>query len=193
MRQLSSTVKLNSCRRKAIVSIVVLFLTLAASSFQVEGLLVATNKTVTARMTTSTSNTALHLSKCPSPSQMAVTVNSIAGGLTFGGGLIGFLTKGSKASLVAGSGFGGLLGVSTQLIRQSSSRSKKVGLSLGTAVGGALTYVMGKKFWASQKFMPAGLVAMAGMLSFLVNTLGLILFNKEQEDSAVIGNEKKES
>lgn len=91
--------------------------------------------------------------------------NTVTGGLTFGGGLIGFVTKGSKASLIAGSTFGGLLLLSNQV------KSVK----LGSIVSFCLMYVMGKKFMVSKKFMPAGLIASLGIVSFVYNLWAVIL------------------
>merc|ERR1711971_487761 len=51
----------------------------------------------------------LMTSKQSEEAPRGIVLNSAVGGLTFAGGLTGFLTKGSKASLIAGSTFGGLL------------------------------------------------------------------------------------
>ena len=107
-----------------------------------------------------------------------IVLNAGVGGLTFAGGLMGFITKGSKASLIAGSTFGGLMLLSASLI---SAKNKK-GNTLGSVVGGMLCYVMGKKFLISKKFMPAGLIAFLGGLSFVYNLIEA-LSNKSTSSS----------
>ena len=97
--------------------------------------------------------------------------NNVAGGLTFGGGLLGFATKGSKASLMAGSTFGGLLLGSSALTPKSSN----LGVWLGSIVSSMLTYIMGKKFAASQKFVPSGLIASLGILALIHNVWTVFL------------------
>ena len=99
--------------------------------------------------------------------------NNVAGGLTFGGGLLGFATKGSKASLIAGSTFGGLLLVSSAVTQKLSSKS--IGLWVGSIVSSMLSYVMGKKFLASKKFVPSGLIASLGILAAVHNVWGIVL------------------
>ncbi|CAJ1937848.1 unnamed protein product [Cylindrotheca closterium] len=101
------------------------------------------------------------------PAPRGIVLNTCVGGLTFAGGLMGYITKGSKASLIAGSTFGGLLSLSAFLI----SQKQKVGSIMGTAVGGMLSYVMGKKFLASKKFMPAGLIASLGLATVVYNAI----------------------
>jgi uncharacterized membrane protein (UPF0136 family) len=113
----------------------------------------------------------------------SIALNNAVGGLTFAGGLMGFVTKGSKASLIAGSTFGGLLLLSAYLV----SSSKKVGNWLGSGVAGMLTYTMGKKFLKSGKFVPAGLIASLGALSFVFNLLGAFLGNKEDSSEVEAG------
>ncbi|GAA5909692.1 uncharacterized protein JCM6883_004600 [Sporobolomyces salmoneus] len=67
------------------------------------------------------------------------------------GGFIGFLKRGSIASLVAGSGSGALLAYGV------NSRDDR----LVTGVAAVLLLVMGKRFINSKKVMPAGLVVMS--------------------------------
>ncbi|GAA5831521.1 hypothetical protein JCM3766R1_001784 [Sporobolomyces carnicolor] len=72
------------------------------------------------------------------------------------GGLMGFLKRGSVASLVAGTGSGLLLAYGV------NSRNDR----LVAGVAGLLFFVMGSRFVNSKKFMPAGLVTLlsAGLL-----------------------------
>ncbi|OEU16143.1 hypothetical protein FRACYDRAFT_144881, partial [Fragilariopsis cylindrus CCMP1102] len=96
-------------------------------------------------------------------------LNSAVGGLTFFGGLMGYVTKGSKPSLIAGSTLGGLLMVSAYLISKSSKSRSSKGNILGSSVAGLLGYVMGKKFLASKKFMPSGLLAFLSAANVVYN------------------------
>jgi uncharacterized membrane protein (UPF0136 family) len=106
-----------------------------------------------------------------------VALNTFVGSLTFAGGAMGFVTKGSKASLIAGSTFGGLLMISAFLISKKNSRNGNI---MGAGVAGMLTYAMGKKFFASKKFMPAGLIASLGTIAFIYNTIEAF-FTKEND------------
>lgn len=109
-----------------------------------------------------------------------VALNTFVGGLTFAGGAMGFATKGSKASLIAGSTFGGLLMISAYLIAKQKSKSGNI---MGAGVSGMLTFVMGKKFLASKKFMPAGLIATLGTVAFIYNAIEA--FGTRQNDELV--------
>ncbi|KAG0615328.1 hypothetical protein M758_5G032200 [Ceratodon purpureus] len=77
------------------------------------------------------------------------------------GGLIGFLKKGSADSLMGGVGSGALLLLAGYVSHQAYLRGAKSwpALFLETGVAVALTWVMGQRFMATSKFMPAGLVA----------------------------------
>lgn len=74
------------------------------------------------------------------------------------GGIIGFATAGSVASLAAGLIFGGLACIGAY---QTSQNPKNYYLSLGVA--GVLAGLMTYRFATTLKIMPAGLVA---ILSF---------------------------
>ena len=95
-----------------------------------------------------------------------IVLNTAVGGLTFAGGLMGFVTKGSKASLIAGSTFGGLLMLSSFIISKTKSAKGNI---LGFSVSGMLGYVMGKKFLVSKKFMPAGLLTALSAIAVVYN------------------------
>ncbi|XP_023272658.1 transmembrane protein 14C-like [Seriola lalandi dorsalis] len=87
------------------------------------------------------------------------------------GGVIGYVKAGSVPSLAAGLLFGGFAGFGAY---QISNDPNNVWVSLATS--GALTGVMGKRFYGSRKFMPAGLMAGASLL--MVGKLGVALFQK---------------
>lgn len=83
------------------------------------------------------------------------------------GGIIGFATAGSKASLIAGCGSGAAL---TFCGFQSLAGFKERGscdrkwAQICLVLSSVLTFVMGKRFQATGKFMPAGLVAAMSVL-----------------------------
>ncbi|XP_051266958.1 transmembrane protein 14C isoform X2 [Dicentrarchus labrax] len=94
--------------------------------------------------------------------------------LVASGGVIGYVKAGSVPSLAAGLLFGGLAGFGAY---QISNEPNNVWVSLATS--GVLSGVMGKRFYASRKFMPAGLMAGASLL--MVAKLGVTLLQKPQE------------
>jgi uncharacterized membrane protein (UPF0136 family) len=115
-----------------------------------------------------------------------IVLNTAVGGLTFAGGLMGFVTKGSKASLMAGSLFGGLLMLSALIISKSVASKSAKGNILGFSVSGMLGYVMGKKFLVSKKFMPAGLLASLSGICVVYNLIETIILYTSS-DSIVEG------
>ncbi|GAA5948799.1 hypothetical protein JCM21900_005303 [Sporobolomyces salmonicolor] len=79
----------------------------------------------------------------------------VASGLIGIGGLMGFLKRGSVASLAAGSGSGALLAYG---VRRQQFNRRDVGLVVGVAA--LLFVVMGMRFIRGRRFMPAGLVTL---------------------------------
>ncbi|XP_015244741.1 PREDICTED: transmembrane protein 14C-like isoform X1 [Cyprinodon variegatus] len=96
--------------------------------------------------------------------------------LVASGGVVGYVKAGSVPSLAAGLLFGGLAGFGAY---QISNDPKNIWVSLATS--GALSAVMGKRFYGSRKFMPAGLMAGASLL--MVGKLGLTLLQKPAASS----------
>ncbi|KAJ3610999.1 hypothetical protein NHX12_021015 [Muraenolepis orangiensis] len=90
------------------------------------------------------------------------------------GGVMGYVKAGSVPSLAAGLVFGGLAGFGAY---QVSNDPRNIWVSLATS--GALTGVMGKRFYGSRKFMPAGLVAGASLL--MAAKLSMALLQKPQD------------
>lgn len=88
--------------------------------------------------------------------------------LTIIGGAAGYARKGSKASLIAGVGFGGLLIGSGVLI---SGEHQYEGHVLASATSGMMGLGMGHRFLKSGKFMPSGLVAALGAGSAAFNVM----------------------
>ncbi|XP_078097124.1 transmembrane protein 14C-like [Mustelus asterias] len=94
--------------------------------------------------------------------------------LVASGGLLGYAKAGSVPSLAAGLLFGSAAGFGAY---QTTRDPKNIWLSL--IASGALTGIMGMRFYNSGKFMPAGLVAGASILMF--GRLGLKMFEKPHE------------
>lgn len=84
------------------------------------------------------------------------------GALTIAGGAMGYMKKGSKASLGAGVFFGSLLIGSGVLI---SGEHQYEGHLLASGTSSLMAVGMGQRFVKSSKFMPAGLVAVLGAIS----------------------------
>ncbi|XP_067906475.1 transmembrane protein 14C [Heterodontus francisci] len=94
--------------------------------------------------------------------------------LVASGGVLGYVKAGSVPSLAAGLLFGSAAGFGAYQITQDP---KNIWLSL--IASGALTGIMGLRFYNSGKFMPAGLVAGASIL--MLGRLGLKMFAKPHE------------
>uniref|UniRef100_A0A674GCF5 Transmembrane protein 14C n=1 Tax=Taeniopygia guttata TaxID=59729 RepID=A0A674GCF5_TAEGU len=83
-------------------------------------------------------------------------------------------SKSSLPSLAAGLFFGSLAGLGAYQVSQNPNN---IWVSLITS--GALTAVMGTRFYHSRKFMPAGLIA--GVSLLMVGRLALKMLEKPQE------------
>jgi hypothetical protein len=83
------------------------------------------------------------------------TLSYVYGALLILGGAMG-AAKGSTASLVAGGG-SGLAAIALERA-YAGGASASVVASLQSALAAVLAYVMGQRYGASGKFMPAGLV-----------------------------------
>lgn len=94
--------------------------------------------------------------------------------LVASGGVIGYVKAGSVPSLAAGLLFGGLAGFGAY---QISNDPNNIWVSLATS--GVLSGIMGRRFYGSRKFMPAGLMATASIL--MVGKLSLSLLQKPAE------------
>ena len=79
------------------------------------------------------------------------------GAVTIAGGLLGYVSKGSKPSLGAGLVCGGLLIASGMMI--SGDDSQYGGHSLAAGTSALMTLGMGHRLLKTGKFMPAGLVS----------------------------------
>jgi uncharacterized membrane protein (UPF0136 family) len=97
-------------------------------------------------------------------------VTWVFGGLVILGGVIGYAKAKSKTSLISGLAFGVLL----LLFGYAIAEGRRIGLQAGTGISLALAIIMGRRFLATKKFMPAGLVAILGVVVAVV--LGMELF-----------------
>lgn len=88
-------------------------------------------------------------------------------------GVAGFIMGSlQEASLMAGSGFAGLLLASAFLITKKNSMGNILGAGVASLL---ISYTMGKKFRRSGKFMPAGLIAgSAGVITLVYNLIEVI-------------------
>ncbi|KAG6756603.1 hypothetical protein POTOM_040038 [Populus tomentosa] len=77
------------------------------------------------------------------------------------GGVIGYLRKGSVASLGGGVGTGLVLIFAGYLSLKAFSKGKNsfLGLAIETVCAAVLTFVMGQRYMQTSKIMPAGIVA----------------------------------
>ncbi|OMO80615.1 hypothetical protein CCACVL1_12843 [Corchorus capsularis] len=77
------------------------------------------------------------------------------------GGVIGYLKKGSTASLGGGVGTGLVLILAGYLSLKAFEKRKNsyLALVLETVTAAALTWVMGQRYYQTSKIMPAGIVA----------------------------------
>jgi uncharacterized membrane protein (UPF0136 family) len=101
-------------------------------------------------------------------------VNLSFGALVMAGGIVGYVRKGSKISLVAGMAVGSLLVGSGYLIAFSDDRQYE-GHLLGCGTSALLALGMTPRALSTGKFMPAGLVSTLGIVAAAYN------FHKGQE------------
>lgn len=104
-------------------------------------------------------------------------LNSSVGGLVLAGGIAGFVRKGSKASLMAGSTFGGILLASAALILNK----KSIGYKLASVASLLLTFIMGKKYYVSGVYMPSGVIATAAAIAFVYNSVDTLVSGSVEE------------
>ena len=134
-------------------------------------------------------------------SHSTVLLNKVVGGLTMTGGIIGFITKRSKPSLISGLVFGGSLLWSSNLISKSLQEKKEKdsdsnddndevakqntkGYKVGTIVSSILMIVMGKKYFNGGKYMPSGFIASLAVIAFVCNGLDYLVAISPEELSS---------
>jgi len=86
------------------------------------------------------------------------------GALVLVGGLIGYATKASVPSLVAGGAFGIALLVSAWAMLKGKTSGWYVALGLA----GILTLYFGNQYWQGGVLMPAGLMAALSLLALIL-------------------------
>lgn len=86
------------------------------------------------------------------------------GVLAIVGGVIGYKTAGSKVSLISGS----ISGVILLIAGIASILEQGWGLTLGSIVSAILIVVFISRLWKTRKFMPAGLMIIAGAIVLVV-------------------------
>ena len=91
----------------------------------------------------------------------------VFGVLTIVGGIIGFVSKGSVPSIIAGSISGILLLVAGFLLPQHHA----AGLGLALIISALLAAQFIPKFFATWKMMPAGMMSVLSVLGIIVNNL----------------------
>merc|ERR1712060_706518 len=92
--------------------------------------------------------------------------NVIVGCFLTLGGTMGYARKGSVPSLVGGAGCGAALIGSSVL----APRNPRLALILATVISGLLTAGMVPRAIKTKKMMPAGMVALLGIVAFLYNS-----------------------
>ncbi len=95
----------------------------------------------------------------------------IFGLLTIAGGVMGFVKARSNASLIAGGITGILLVVAGYLLGAGQVQG---GLILGLVISLALAGQFVRKFIATKKFMPAGMMSFLSVIGLILTILGLI-------------------
>lgn len=89
------------------------------------------------------------------------------GSLVIAGGVVGYVRKGSKMSLLAGVTFGSILLGSGYMIAKTDNVYEGHLLAAGTS--GLMAAAMGQRYMASGKFMPSGMVAALGVIACAYN------------------------
>lgn len=95
----------------------------------------------------------------------------IFGALTIAGGIMGYVKAGSPASIIAGGLCGALLIVAGYLI---GAGKVQAGLILGIVISLALAGQFLPKFLSTHKWMPAGMMAILGVIGLVLTVLSLV-------------------
>ncbi len=88
----------------------------------------------------------------------------VYGVLAIVGGVMGYKSAGSKVSLISGS----ISGVILLVAGIASLLEQDWGLTLGSIVSAVLIIVFLSRLWKTRKFMPAGLMIIAGAIVLVV-------------------------
>ena len=96
----------------------------------------------------------------------------IFGVLTIAGGVMGYVKARSIASIVAGGICGILLAAAGHLV---GTGKVQAGLILGLVISLALAGQFVRKFLATKKFMPAGMMSFLSVIGLVLTVAGLIM------------------
>ena len=91
------------------------------------------------------------------------------GAFTIAGGVLGYVKARSSASIIAGTVFGALLLVAGYLVGRGGRSGPILALVVSAMLAGRFT----KAFRTSGKLMPAGVMALLGLVGIAVSLLGL--------------------
>ena len=94
----------------------------------------------------------------------------VYGILALVGGVMGYKSAGSKVSLISGS----ISGVILLLAGIASLLEQDWGLILGSIVSAVLIIVFLSRLWKTRKFMPAGLMIIAGAVVLVLTVPAVI-------------------
>jgi uncharacterized membrane protein (UPF0136 family) len=89
--------------------------------------------------------------------------------LVAGGGVMGYLKARSKASLISGVGFGGLLGVAGFGVWQENTAA----LVAAAVMAALLVVLFAVRYAKTRRFMPLGLMAVLSMAALMVFVMAL--------------------
>ena len=107
-------------------------------------------------------------------------LNAGLGGTVLWGGITGFINKGSRASLLAGSMFGALMLLAGKRIYQNEDGSASSGYKLGTAVSGLLTVIMSRRYFQTGVYMPTGVIATLAVIALFYNGVDIMVETSER-------------
>jgi len=91
----------------------------------------------------------------------------VFGGLTIIGGIMGFVKKGSMASVIAGGLSGILLVIAALWLKEKPQHGLILGAVVSLALAGRFIPAFLKKF----EWMPAGLIAVMSVVSLIITVL----------------------
>lgn len=107
-------------------------------------------------------------------------LNAGLGAMVLWGGITGFVNKGSKISLIAGTIFGGLMVLAGKQIYKNQDGSTSSGYKLGAAVSGLLTVVMGRRYFKTGVYMPTGVIATLAVIALFYNGVDIMVEASER-------------
>ena len=107
-------------------------------------------------------------------------LNAGLGGMVLWGGITGFVNRGSKISLIAGTFFGGLMVLAGKQIYKNQDGSTSSGYKLGAAVSGLLTVIMCRRYFKTGVYMPTGVIATLAVIALFYNGVDIMVEASER-------------